>query len=312
MNDQSVALGRRENTLSDNLLYDFYRQRGDRKISTFMEMVTNMTSFLVVVDDFESMETNSGGTLATAILVACGPSLEVALNGDGTQLPDSLFALHNVTPEQQAKAQQWLAECWYTCEKTSDMDDSTLAGVSRKPVPELSTRIPSYGKSAWWKFVSRFMQATLGFDVKEKKSSQDVAGGSAAIRYKLVACGFWDTYGIDLVQVGLAYRKRILDAKITGPRETIGPREILHNGRPYGILPKRMRKCDRCPAEAAETWCVRQNGTQWLCTLDGFTVPTVYKCHRHWGTPVDTGYLDEECKDEVLADHKPMGAMEKS
>jgi hypothetical protein len=270
-----------------------------------MQMVMTMTDFSVMTDnDFMSMDMSLSGNAAAAILVACGPSLEVALNGDETQRPDSLFALHTVTPNQQAKAQEWLAECWHIDDNTLDMDDNTLDDVLRTPVPELRARIPSYGTRAWWKFVARFMQATFGFDVKEK-SSQDVAG-SAAIGYRLVACGFWDTHGIDLIQVGLTYRERILDEKITGPRE------ILHNGRPYGILPKRMRKCDRCPAEAAETWCVRQNGTQWLCTLDGFTVPTVYKCHRHWGTPVDTGYLDEECKDEVLADHKPMGAMEKS
>jgi hypothetical protein len=117
-----------------------------------------------------------------------------------------------------------------------------------------------------------------------------------------VANAFWKTHGIDVVQVGLAHRLRTRKRE-DEPRKPVDSIPIMHNDRPYGVLAERMRKCFRCPTSRPATECVRQNGTEWLCSApDRSDGNTVSVCHRDFYTPIDTGYLDVEIPNDERDD----------
>jgi hypothetical protein len=248
-NAQSIAS--EGNALSNDLLYDLHKKETFNKLNNFLEMVSCTSAEDCTIADIMSPACMYRD-LAAVVLIACGPTLVVALRGDGRVQEDDLFALPTVTLKQQARAQAWIATYWV--EKGNQL-------------ARWGAVMPSFNTPQWWKFVGRFMRNILGFGIEKKWHRKGV---SAATRYKLVANGFWKVHGIDAVQVGLAHRLR------TRKRQNSVTVPILHNDRPYGVLAKRRRKCNRCPSNRPATQSVRQNGTEWLCSsLDRFNRNTV-------------------------------------
>jgi hypothetical protein len=98
---------------------------------------------------------------------------------------------------------------------------------------------------------------------------------------RLVTSGFWHEYDIDVAKVGMVHRTR---------KHQDG--HIVHNGRPFGVLPPLLRKCDLCPSNRPATLCVRQCGTQWLCMEPDPADGAFARCHQGYTTPIDVGYLD--------------------
>jgi hypothetical protein len=64
----------------------------------------------------------------------------------------------------------------------------------------------------------------------------------------------------------------------------------------------RMCECFRCPTSRPATECVRQNGTEWLCSQPDLSLGVAGRCHRNYRTPIDTGYLDEEIPNDERKD----------
>jgi hypothetical protein len=123
------------------------------------------------------------------------------------------------------------------------------------------------------------MRDTYGFGVQKTK-----------LGYRLAANGFWKAHRIDVLQVGLSHRTRT--------RQQVKDAAIIYDGRPYGVLEQKMRKCFRCAASRPATMCVRQK-VKWVCmSPDG----AAGVCHRDFYTPIDTGYLDVEIANDKLED----------
>jgi hypothetical protein len=280
-NPESVSVG--GDALSNDLMFDLYNKETYNKLNNFLEMVSCTPAKDCTVAGIMSPACMDSD-LAVAILVACGPTLEVALKGDGRSHVDNLLALPTITPIEQAKAQAWIAAYWHE-------DGNKLM--------KWRAEMPSFVTLDWWKFVGRFMRDTLGFGIENKRVT-GVSATTTTTNHRLVANGFWKKHRIDAVQVGQAHRLRTCN-KQQSPATV----PILHNGRPYGVLAKRERKCDRCPPSRPTTQCVRQNGAEWLCSLDRFNVDTLDMCHRRYNTPINTGYLDDdEREDAVTVDEK--------
>jgi hypothetical protein len=267
-------------TLSVDVLFDLYQDDGGRKIQNFLLLVACMGVKERILGGDRAKAKNlffaeagsdaacPDSNLAAMILIACGPTLKVALTGSGKIHIDTLLGLQTITADQQATALAFITTYWQ--EK-----DNRLAQWH-------ATR-PLYGTDCWWTFVNHFMRITMGFIIQKTAGSLD-----APAQYRLTTGEFWKVHGIDAVQVGLAHRQ-LGDKPRTVP--------ILRHGRPYGVLPKRMRQCMKCTATNAHRgpqWCVRQNGDEWLCTRpDMCTLPWSAVGHRDYNTPIDTGYLDE-------------------
>jgi hypothetical protein len=205
---------------------------------------------------------------ALAILLACGPSLQVDIGVKRRSMrvaeqKHDIFTLHEVTPQQQQKAYNWIATHW------------ELRLAPKKGVP-----VPVFGGKDWWRYVRCFMRETIGVGVVQTQK-----GVQGPHTHRLVTSTVYKKHDIDLIQVARGSRTRAAGT-IDGP--------VLHNGRPFGLMSPKVRKCDQCPTNRPATMCVRQYGTQWLCMAtdprDGYSA----RCHRNYHTPIDVGYLDRE------------------
>jgi hypothetical protein len=277
-NRESVAEG--GCALSHDLLFDLYKDDGGRKLHVFLVLV----SCVVFKDDILAgahVNTNNrfladaasdrafpDSNLALLILLACGPRLLLALTPDEVVHADTLFGLQHITVDEQAVALATIIAYWET-------DGNRLL--------KWRATMPKYGTVYWWMFVGQFLRTTVGFDVQKQKGMPDC--------YKLVTSGFWKVHGIDANQVGLARCDAVQRTSLQRQSDPsyVGVEPLLHKGRPYGVLPQCMHTCLKCVeyfGDTAPQPCVRQNGTEWLCTGD-------FLPHRDFKTPVDTGYLDE-------------------
>jgi hypothetical protein len=141
------------------------------------------------------------------------------------------------------------------------------------------------------------MRTTFGFGIEKKTHSK----GVPTTGHKLVANGFWKVHKIDVVQVGLAHRLRTSTGE-DAPHNSVYSMPIMHNDRPYGVLAECMRKCFRCPTSRSATKCVRQNGTEWLCSHPDPSLGDASRCHRDYHRSIDTGYLDVEIPNDERKD----------
>jgi hypothetical protein len=220
--------------------------------------------------------------ITAVILIACGPTLDVHLGlSPGAPTDNQLFALQTVTSEQQSAAQEWISTHWV---KKVNLQN------------KWGKAMPSFNTVKWWKFVGGFMRTTFGFGVERKRSH-----GAATVIHKLVPNGFWKAHRIDVVQVGLAHRLRTSTGE-DAPHNSVYNAPIVHNDRPYGVLAERMRKCFRCPTSRSATKCVRQKGTEWLCSHPDTSLGHASRCHRDYHISIDTGYLDVEIPNDERKD----------
>jgi hypothetical protein len=219
--------------------------------------------------------------VAAAILIACGPPLEVHL-GVGAQHAEGFFSLQTVTCDQQQKAQAWITTHWN--KKNNHIKHRDKWGAS----------MPLFDTVEWWRFVGGFMRDKFAFGIEKKAHRK-----GKPVKHKLVANGFWKTHGVDVLQVGLSHRVRT-QRQLKEEAATFLDVPLMHNGRSYGVLQERVRKCFRCPTSRPATRCVRQNGSEWLCSSPDTGVAST--CHRDYYTPIDTGYLDVEIPNDTRAD----------
>jgi hypothetical protein len=272
--------------LTNDLLFDLYKKDTYIKLDNFLEMMSCTESEGVYHStaadilfplwskgQITCLSGSSTRVFAAAILVACGPTLDVHLGVKGgkagAQRADKLFALQTVTSDQQAKARVWIAKHW---EKNN---------INRKG--EWATVMPQFGTDGWWKFVGGFMRDTYGFGVEKTK-----------LGHRLVANGFWKAHRIDVLQLGLSHRSRT--------QQQVNGAAIIYNDRPYGVLEQQMRKCFRCATSRPPTMCVRQKGTEWVCMSPEPSDGVVGTCHRDFYTAIDTGYLDVEIPNDERKD----------
>jgi hypothetical protein len=221
----------------------------------------------------------SANDIAAAILIACGPMLEVKLGGRSLQA-EELFALQTVTSDHQQQASKWLTEYWDEIDKR----------------PTRTAVMPPVGTDKWWTFVSWFMNAEYDFGVKKRGHKKDESTAR-----QLVPNGFWKTHKIDAIQVGLAHRLRVQTQLQKGVSVHFDV-PLMREGRPYGVLKEKKRKCFRCPTSRPEIMCVRQNGTGWLCSHPDLSIGAASRCHRDYHIPIDTGYLDIEIPNDERED----------
>jgi hypothetical protein len=271
--------------LSNDLLFDLFSNATYTKLDNFVDIVSsNVDGYNPIQTMFprciqgsirdRNLYIGDIKQIPVAILIACGPMLEVHLNSTGgSEQAEDLFALQTVTSDQQKQASHWLARRW------EQINTNTKLGVV----------MPSVGTSKWWKFVSSFMGTYLGFGVVKQRQK------GKSTTHQLVANSFWKKHEIDVVQLALSHRLCAQDVL----KEDV---PLTYNGRPYGVLKEALRKCCMCPPSRPETPCVRQNGTQWLCSSADLTLDVANKCHRNYHLAIDTGYLDVDVPNDERKD----------
>jgi hypothetical protein len=166
-----------------------------------------------------------------------------------------VFALAQVTPDQQTSARTWLGEHWN-------------GGVRSVMGTKHGNVMPAFNSTAWWKFVRMLLRRVFGFGLR----APDATGLRA-----IVANSFWGDHNVDVGAVIRQHREQTRVAR-GEPEKAV----TSHQGRAFGQLPVRVRHCDLCPPGSPAVDCVRQFGTQWLCMELPPGAAPLASCHRNY------------------------------
>jgi hypothetical protein len=275
--------------LPKDLPFDLFEGENCKKLKNFLHLMDH--------GRVEGLGVLSTTKIATAILAACGPMLNVQQMSGTLEYVQDLFSMETTILDLQEQSKTDLQEQSKTLLADQWRRIDTRRNVSKK--------MPTVGTEEWWVFVRWFMNAQFGFGIQHNNNNNNKKGGehttTTTTSRMLVPNGFWKKHKIDIVQVGLAHRQRTRTQKQDGIQSHLNV-PLQHEGRPYGVLKGEKRKCFKCPSDREPIMCVRQNET-WLCiTADLRDGDVSSRCHRDYKSPIDTGYLDEVIPDDERKD----------
>jgi hypothetical protein len=141
-----------------------------------------------------------------AVLSACSAHVALRLGTAGEDTGD-VFALAQVTPDEQRSARTWLGEHWN-------------GGVRSVMGTKHGNVMPAFDSEAWWKFVRKLLRRVFGFGLR----APDAAGLRA-----IVANSFWGDHKVD---VGAVIRQHREQTRVA--RGELEKAATSHQGRAFG------------------------------------------------------------------------------
>jgi hypothetical protein len=186
--------------------------------------------------------------VAFAVLTACAGHVKLMLSMAAavTEEEQDVFALATVTPNQQTKACEWLANNW------SNGVRSVMIRAGSRQHP---SNMPVFNSDGWWIFVKSFLRLCFGFGLRTVSNENGHTGMPT-----IMADSFYAKHNVDVLAVIANRRKQVRIPLVLRKQPT-----ATHNGRKFGQYPATVRNCDMCLPGSPPVLCVRQFGAQWLC-----------------------------------------------